>query len=104
MTIQTSATDVLVIIVLMAIVTLLTRYGGVFIMTFINISPRVEGFINGMASSVLIAVLVPLVIDGDLGARLALGTTGLLMLLLRKPLPAIAAGILAAALSRYTVW
>jgi hypothetical protein len=38
--------------------------------------------------------------QGDLGARAALATTALVMLVLKKPLPAIAAGIVAAALFR----
>lgn len=50
--------------------------------------------------SVLVAVLAPLAVTGDNGARLALLTTAGLMLLLKKPLPAIAAGIVAAALLR----
>lgn len=101
MTIETSALGVLLIIAVMTLVTLVTRFGGVFLMSFVTINPRVEGFINAMASSVLIAILAPMAFDGDLGARMALGTTAVLMLIIRKPLPAIAAGILAAALARF---
>lgn len=84
----------------MALVTLLVRFGGVFIMSLVPLGPRGEGFINAMAGSVLVAVLVPVAIEGDLGARLALLTTGLLMLVWKRPMPAIAAGILVAALVR----
>jgi hypothetical protein len=42
----------------------------------------------------------PIAVEGDHGARLALLTTLIVMLLLKKPLLAIAAGILAAALFR----
>ncbi|WP_166258509.1 AzlD family protein [Marinobacter salicampi] len=101
MAIETTTTGILLIIAIMALVTLATRFGGTFLMSFVTISPRVEGFINAMASSVLIAILTPMAFDGDIGARAALGTTALVMLATRKPLPAIAAGILAAALSRY---
>ena len=101
MSVETSTAGILLIIALMALVTLVTRFGGVFLMSFVKINPRVESFINAMASSVLIAILTPMAFDGDLGARLALGTTAVLMLVFRKPLPAIAAGILAAALARY---
>jgi uncharacterized membrane protein len=101
LSVETSTAGILLIIALMALVTLVTRFGGVFLMSFVKINPRVESFINAMASSVLIAILTPMAFDGDLGARLALGTTAVLMLVFRKPLPAIAAGILAAALARY---
>ncbi|MDX1756064.1 MAG: AzlD domain-containing protein [Marinobacter sp.] len=101
MTIETTTVGTLALIVIMTAVTLITRYGGVVLMSFVRISPRVESFINAMASSVLIAIIVPLAYEGDLGARLALLITAVLMLLTRKPLPAIAAGIAAAAATRY---
>ncbi|WP_152206304.1 AzlD family protein [Marinobacter changyiensis] len=101
MTIETTVPGTLLLIAIMTIVTLITRFGGIFLMSFVTINPRVEGFINAMASSVLIAILAPMAVEGDIGARLALGTTAVLMLAFRKPLPAIAAGIIAAAAGRY---
>lgn len=101
MTIETSAPGVLLIIAIMAVVTVITRYGGVFAMSFVRISPRIESFINTMASSVLIAIIVPLAFEGDLGAQGALLATAVVMLVFRKPLPAITAGIVAAAGIRY---
>lgn len=97
MNIETTA---FLVILAMAIVTLATRWGGLFIMSFVPISYRVKQFINGMSGSVLIAILVPLAVEGDIGARLALLTTAIMMLLLKKPLPAIAAGVLVAAVCR----
>ncbi|PSF12744.1 AzlD family protein [Marinobacter shengliensis] len=101
MAIETTTLGVLALIAIMAVVTLVTRFGGVFIMSFLRISPRVESFINTMASSVLIAIIVPMAVAGDLGALAALVTTGVAMLAIRKPLPAITLGLLAAALVRY---
>lgn len=101
MTIETSTAGILLLIAIMTVVTLATRYGGVFAMSFVRISPRIESFINTMASSVLIAIVVPMAFDGDAGARAALATTAVAMLVLRKPLPSIAAGIAAAAAVRF---
>lgn len=101
MTIETSTTGVLALIAIMTVVTLATRFGGVFVMSFVRISPRIESFINTMASSVLIAIIVPMAFSGDAGAVAALTVTAVLMLTLRKPLPAIAAGIAAAGVVRY---
>lgn len=103
MTIETTAAGILALIVIMTLVTLVTRLGGVFAMSFVRISPRVESFINTMASSVLIAIVVPMAFAGDTGALAALSVTTVVMLALKKPLPAISAGILAAALVRYLV-
>ena len=77
-----------------------TRWGGVFVMSFVPINYRVQQFISAMSGSVLVAVLAPLAITGDNGARLALLTAAVVMLAVRKPLPAIAAGIAMAAVFR----
>ena len=103
MVIETTPIGVLGLIALMAVVTLATRFGGVFLMSFVPISPRIESFINTMASSVLIAIIVPMAVAGDLGALAALLATAITMLILRKPLPAISAGLVAAASVRYLV-
>lgn len=100
MNIETVGSGALIVVLVMALVTLITRWGGVYVMSFIPIGYRVKQFINAMSGSVLVALLAPLAIEGDNGARLALLTTAATMLLLKKPLPAIAAGILMAAVFR----
>lgn len=100
MSIETAGFGALAVIILAALVTLATRWGGVFVMSFVPISRRVRDFIHAMSGSVLVALLAPIALEGDLGARAALATTGTVMLVVKKPLPAIAAGILAAALFR----
>ncbi len=100
MNVETAGLGSLAIILAMALVTLATRWGGVFVMSFVPIGYRVKQFIHAMSGSVLVAILAPIAVTGDNGARLALLATAITMLLLKKPLPAIAAGILAAALFR----
>ena len=100
MTLPATAVGAIAAIVLMAMVTYLTRAGGVFVMSRVPIGPRVERFINAMAGSVLVAVITPMAVHGDWGARLALAATLIVMLTLQKPLPAITAGIVTAALWR----
>ena len=100
MSIEATGWGALFLILAMALVTLATRWGGVYVMSFIPIGYRVKQFIHAVSGSVLVALLAPLALEGDMGARLALLTTALIMLLVKKPLPAIAAGILVAALVR----
>lgn len=100
MSIETVGSGALAVVLIMAVVTLMTRWGGVYVMSFIPISDRVKQFIGAMSGSVLVALLAPLAVEGDNGARLALLTTAATMLLLKRPLPAIAAGVLAAAVFR----
>ena len=101
MHIESTGLGTFFIILIMAVVTLATRWGGVFVMAFVPINYRVQQFIGAMSGSVLVAVLAPLAVTGDNGARLALLTTAIVMLALRKPLPAIAAGVVMAAVFRH---
>lgn len=100
---EISTANPLFIVLIMTLVTLVARWGGVFIMSFVPISDGVRRFIGAMSGSVLIAILAPVIVDGDLGARLALLTTLVLILVLRRPLVAIAAGFAMAALVRYFI-
>ncbi len=100
MTLALTPANALLAILLMVVVTYLTRIGGVLIMARVPIGPRVERFIHAMSGSVLIAVVVPVAAEGDWGARIALLATLVAILITRKPLIAIAAGIVSAALWR----
>ncbi len=100
MNIETTDGGTILIILAMALVTLITRWGGVFVMSFIPIGYRVQQFITAMSGSVLVALLAPLAVEGDTGARMALLSTAVVMLVWKKPLPAISAGLIAAALVR----
>ncbi len=102
MSIETTTAGILALIAIMTIVTMVTRFGGVFLMSFVTINPRIESFINTMASSVLIAIIVPMAFSGDAGSLAALVVTAVIMLATKKPLPAIGAGIVAAGLVRYS--
>lgn len=99
--IQATSLGILFTIGAMALVTLLTRIGSLPLMALIPFGPKTQLFIKYMAGSVLVAILVPLAVQGDLAARIALAVTAFLMLLLKKPLLAIGLGILAAALTRH---
>lgn len=100
MNLEVAGMGALSVVFIMAIVTLATRWGGVYVMAFVPLSNRVKRFIQAMSGSVLVAVIVPMAVTGDSAARAALLTTTAMMLLFRKPLPAIACGVLAAAVLR----
>ena len=100
MKIESAGLGTLAIILVMAVVTLATRLGGVYVMSFVPIGYRIKLFIQAMSGSVLVAILTPIVATGDSGARIALLTTVVMMLLLNKPLPAITCGVAIAAFIR----
>jgi len=91
----------LIIIVAMALVTLVTRWGGVYVMSFVPFNNRIKAFIQGMSGSVLVAILAPVALTGDRGAQMALLTTAIVMLVFKRPLIAITFGIVVSALVRY---
>lgn len=86
----------------MTIVTIATRWGGIFVMSYIPINYRVQQFIVAMSGAVLIAIIAPMFIIGDLGGKLALLVTAVITLLMKKPLLAILAGMLIASIVRST--
>jgi uncharacterized membrane protein len=55
MSIETNGFGTLIIVLIMAAVTVATRWGGIFVMSFVPISYRVHSFISEMSGSVLAA-------------------------------------------------
>lgn len=102
---QIEATDsgVLLVILVMALVTLLTRWGGVIVMSYVTINDRVKRFIQAMSASVLIAVITPIALTGDNASRMALFATAIVMLSTKKPLLSIAIGVLVTGTYRFVI-
>lgn len=101
MTIDTTGMGPLMIVIVMALVTLATRWGGVYVMSFISFNNKIKAFIQGMSGSVLVAILAPVALTGDKGSQMALLTTAMMMLVFSRPLLAITFGIVVSALVRY---
>ena len=101
MTIETTGMGPLMIVIVMALVTLATRWGGVYVMSFISFNNKIKAFIQGMSGSVLVAILAPVALTGDKGSQMALLTTAMMMLVFSRPLLVITFGIVVSALVRY---
>ncbi|TCQ77164.1 putative membrane protein [Raoultella ornithinolytica] len=100
MNVEMSDAGGVVVIIVMALVTLATRWGGVYVMSFVPLNGKIKSFIQAMSGSVLVAIIAPTAATGDRGAQMALLTTAILMLVLKRPLIAIAGGILVSAVVR----
>lgn len=100
MNVEMSDAGAVMVIIVMALVTLATRWGGVYVMSFVPLNGKIKSFIQAMSGSVLVAIIAPTAATGDRGAQMALLTTAILMLVLKRPLIAIAGGILVAAFVR----
>lgn len=88
-------------IVAMAVVTLATRLGGFWLMGHVTITPRVERFLRHMAGGVLIAIVTAAAMNGDRAMWAGLAAAIAVMLILRRPMTAVAIGMLTAIVLRY---
>lgn len=85
----------------MAVATLLTRIGGFWMMSYVNISPRLERFLRHTAGGVLIAIVVAAAMKGDPAMWAGLAAAVIAMLVLRKSMTAILIGMMLAISLRY---
>jgi uncharacterized membrane protein len=87
-------------ILLLALVTIATRMGGVWIMSYIEITPRIEAFLRYMAASVLISIVVPATLAATPRMWLAVGSAALVMIATRGALSAMVVGMIVAAFAK----
>src|SRR5262245_19515606 len=87
-------------IVLLAGVTIATRVGGVWLMSYVAITPRIEAFLKYMLVSVLVAIVVTTTWSAGPRIWLAVGTAALAMATTRSTVGAMLAGTGLAALAR----
>ncbi|MCP1314612.1 MULTISPECIES: AzlD domain-containing protein [unclassified Halomonas] len=78
-----------------------SRVLGLIVMTRLTLGPNVRLFIDAMSSSVLIAILTPMIVNGDHATRVAALAAGLVAVALKSPLASITVGILCASLWRW---
>jgi len=93
-------TSAIVAVVVMSLVTLMTRFGGVWIMSYVAITPRVEAFLKYMAASVLISIVVPATLAGTPRIWLAVAASVAAMIATGSTLGAMLTGTALAALLR----
>lgn len=87
-------------VVLLALVTMATRVGGVWIMSYVTITPRVEAFLKYMSVSVLISIVAATTWAAGPRIWLGVGAAALAMIASRSAVGAMLAGTALAALAR----
>lgn len=87
-------------ILLLALVTIATRIGGVWIMSYVRITPRIEAFLQYMAASVLISIVIPATLAATPRMWLAVGAAAVVMVATRSALGAMIVGTGVAAVAR----
>jgi uncharacterized membrane protein len=87
-------------ILVMALVTLATRLAGVWIMSYVEITARIQAFLKYMATSVFIAIVVPAAVNGAPRIGLAVGAAAVAMIASRSALAAMLIGAAVAAAAK----
>lgn len=82
------------------LLTFATRIGGILVMARIPFSPRVEAFLRYLSGSVLVAIVVPPLIQSGPAAWLGTGVTLTAMLKSRNALLSLVLGMGTAAVYR----
>lgn len=84
----------------MAMVTYLTRAGGLWLMSRVPLSRTAGSFLRHLSGSVLVALVVPGLATGDLATRCGIAASLMAMVWSRRGLVAMACGVVTAAVVR----
>ena len=87
-------------VVLLMVVTMATRVGGVWIMSYVAITPRIEAFLRYMATSVLISIVVPATLAASPRIWIAVGAAAIATIGTGSALSAMLIGTALAAFAR----
>lgn len=87
-------------VLLLMLVTIATRVGGVWIMSYVEITPRIEAFLKYMAISALVSIVVPIIAAAPPRIWLAVGASALVSITTGSALGAMLTGVALAALAK----
>jgi uncharacterized membrane protein len=84
----------------MAVATYAMRAGGFWLMSHVPPSPRLRKMLNALPGSVIVATVLPIIVRDGVTALLAIGAAMVVVLVTRKDIVAVIAGMAVAALAR----
>lgn len=87
------ASDALLAILGMAIAAYATRAGGLWLMGFVKLSPRVEAWLRALPGAVMVALVAPEVVSGGIAAAVAALATVLVAIRSKNLLLAMVVGV-----------
>jgi uncharacterized membrane protein len=95
---------VLAAIAAMAVATYAMRAGGFWMMRHVPPSPRLRKMLEALPGSVIVAAVLPIVVRDGITAILAIGAAMVAMLLTRRDIIAVVAGMAVAIAARAAGW
>jgi uncharacterized membrane protein len=88
----------------MAVATYAMRAGGFWLMSHVPPSPRIKRMLEALPGSVIVATVLPIIVRDGITALLAIGAAMAVILVTRKDILAVVAGMAVAALARAVGW
>jgi uncharacterized membrane protein len=98
--IESADFGLLAAITAMALATYAMRAGGFWMMRHVPPSPRMRKMLEALPGSVIVATVLPIVVRDGITAMLAIGVAVIVMLLMRRDILAVIAGMAVAASAR----
>ena len=102
--IETADFGVLAAIAAMAVATYAMRAGGFWMMQHVPPSARLRRMLEALPGSVIVAAVLPIVVRDGITAILAIGAAVVAMLLTRRDIVAVVAGMAVAIAARAAGW
>ena len=94
-------TEILVVIGVMALVTIVMRTAGFWLMAYVPVTPRIRRMLAALPGSIIAAAVLPIVVEGGLVAAMAVVAAMAAMWLTRNDFAAVIAGMSVAAAARF---
>lgn len=87
-------------ILAMAAATYVVRFAGYWIMSRVPLTPFLRAALEALPGAIIIATVVPLAVRGGLSAWIGVASAALAMIVIRKDIAALAAGMGAVIIAR----
>ena len=94
-------TEILVVIGVMALVTIVMRTAGFWLMGYVPVTPRIRRMLAALPGSIIAAAVLPVVVEGGIVAAMAVVAAMAAMWLTRSDFVAVLAGMGVAAAARF---
>ncbi|MBL8655638.1 MAG: AzlD domain-containing protein [Alphaproteobacteria bacterium] len=95
--------EFLPVLAAMAAASLFCRVGGYMLMRFIPITPRVEAALKGTPLAVMVGIVLPVAMKGNIPELIALAAVALAMRFARDEMVAALIGVFVVAIGRWLI-
>ena len=92
--------DVMIAFAVMTAVTVASRLGGYWLMSYVHVTPRVRRMLDALPGSIIVAAALPVAVNGGLVVMFAISAAMIVTIIRRNDFVAVITGMAVAALAR----